>query len=132
MKNKLYLLFASGAATAILIVLNWIGTFKLCGGTEYGQCMDIVYSTIVNFIPIILFFLFSLITYWIRGDIYQAWFRFARWWIPLSMILILISPEYSHDWMYPIEKGSVAFLTSVIFAIISTLIIILKYLRQSR
>jgi hypothetical protein len=65
-----------------------------------------------------------------REEVYQAWFRFARWWIPLSMVLILISPEYSGDWMYPITKGTVAFLTSGIFIVVSVLIIFVKLLRS--
>ena len=73
-----------------------------------------------------MLFILSLITYWMREEVYRAWFKFARWWIPLSMVLILISPEYSHDWMYRIEKGTVAFATSLIFVIVSLIIIITK------
>jgi len=78
-----------------------------------------------------LFFL-SLITYWMRNEVYEAWFRFARWWIPLSMLAIFIAPEYSSDWMYRIEKGSVAFITSALFVAISTIIILTVQARGRR
>ncbi len=67
-----------------------------------------------------------------REEIYRAWFKFARWWIPLSMLFILIAPEYSQDLLYPIEKGGVAFVSSSIFFIVSTIIITVKYFRSGR
>ena len=91
--------------------------------------MVIVSPYLDIFIPL---FLFSLITYKMREEVYQAWFRFVCWWIPLSVLLIFIAPEYSHDWLYPIEKGSVALLTSAIFLIVSLLIIVAKYISLRR
>ena len=43
------------------------------------------------------------------------------------MVLIFLAPEYSGDWMYPVEKGTVAFFTSIIFVIASIVIIVRKY-----
>jgi len=62
-----------------------------------------------------------------RDDVYHVWFKFVRWAAPLSLFLILISPEYATDWMYPIEKGTVAFLASIAIVITSTGIIAWKY-----
>ena len=122
--SKKTLFITSGIGTSLLVLLNWIGTFKLCGGQEYGQCMDFAYSAIINFLPIIPLFLFSLITYKMRDEVYCAWSRFAYVWIPLSMIAILFAPEYSGDWMYPVTKSSIAFLSSLLFVTISLGIVI--------
>ena len=116
---KKNLLILSGLATVVLLVLNGIGTFRLCGGVEYGRCMDVAYMTIINFTPVIPLFLFSLITYWMRDGVYRAWARFSVIWIPLSMIAIFFSPEYSRDWMFPVVKSNVAFFSSLIFTLIS-------------
>ena len=124
--NKKTILIVSGLITGILLVANWIGTFQLCGGREYGQCMDYSYSTMINFLPIIPLFLFSLITYKMRDEVYMAWLRFARVWIPVSMILIFLAPEYSSDWMYSIEKGPIAFFSSLLFVIIALTLIVWK------
>jgi len=43
------------------------------------------------------------------------------------MLAILIAPEYSSDWMYSIEKGTVAFATSALFALVSLIIIIARW-----
>jgi len=132
MCNKKTLLTSSGVVTAILIILNWIGTFKLCGGQEYGQCMDFSYSLIIGFFPVIPLFILSLITYKMRDEMYRAWLRFAQWWIPFSMVFIFLAPEYSGDWMFPIVKGTVAFFSSLLFVIISLLLIIWKYIASRR
>lgn len=132
MISKKTLLIVSGIGTVVLLIANYVGTAQLCGGGQYTICMGNLYAVMMNFFPVIPLLLFSLITYWMREEIYQAWFRFARWWVPLSMLLILISPEYSSDWMYPVVKGTVAFLTSMIFAAVSSLIILIKHLRRSR
>jgi len=126
--NKQTLLIVSGVITGILFLANWIGTFQLCGGQEYGQCMDSAYSTMINLLPIIPLFLLSLITYKMRSEVYATWRRFAYIWIPISMILIFLAPEYSSDWMYSIEKGTAAFFSSILFVIISLVLIAWKHL----
>ena len=124
MVRKKYLLFFSALTSIVLVFLDFLGTDKICGGRQYTMCMQSVHSYFIVLQPVFFLLIFSLITYWMREDEYRAWFKFARWWIPLSMILILISPEYSHDWMYRIEKGTVAFATSLLFVVISIIIVI--------
>lgn len=132
MNNKKTLFIVSGVIATALFVLNWIGTFRLCGGQEYGQCMDYSYSAIIDLLPIIPLFLFSLITYKMRDEVYQAWLRFSLVWIPLSMILIFFAPEYAANWLYPVTKGSVAFISSLFFTIISLVLITYKLITVRR
>jgi hypothetical protein len=132
MCSKKTLLIVSGAITVVLFVLNWVGTFKLCGGQEYGQCMDFSYGAIINLLPVVPLFLFSLITYKMRDDVYRAWLRLAQWWIPLSMLAIFLAPEYSSDWMFSIVKGTVAFFSSLLFVAISIVLILWKYFAARR
>jgi hypothetical protein len=66
-----------------------------------------------------------------RDDVYRAWLRFAYVWIPLSMVGIFFAPEYSTDWMYPVTKSSVAFLSSLTFVIISLVVIGYKFATPS-
>ena len=127
MNVKKSVTWISGLLALILIGFDFTGTDKLCGGAQYTECMQTLHSFFVIIIPIIPTFFFSLLTYWMREEIYRSWFRFARWWIPLSMVLIFLAPEYSGDWMYPIEKGTVAFFTSLVFVIVSIIVIIVRY-----
>lgn len=37
-----------------------------------------------------LFFLFSLITYKMRDEVFRAWWGFARWWAPVIIVVTLL------------------------------------------
>lgn len=82
----------------------------------------------LTFLPI---FLLSLITYKMRDEVYRAWFKFARIWVPLSIFLILISPEYGHS-LFPIDKGRVSLTMSVLFLLISLILIVIKYFSSNK
>lgn len=94
--------------------------------------MGILYDIMMNLLPIIPLFLLSIIIYKMRDEVYRVWLRFAYVWVPLSMLLIFLAPEYSGDWMYPIVKGTVAFFSSLLFIIISLILIIWKWFAYSR
>jgi len=126
MGTKKWILLGSGSLTVILLLVNWIGTFKLCGANEYGSCMDTLASTMITFFPIIPLFIFSLITYKMRKEVFNTWRIFAAVGAPLSMLAILIAPEYGNSFI-PVEKGTVALFSSLLFSIISLGIILWKY-----
>ena len=71
-------------------------------------------------------FLLSLITYKMRDEVFAVWFRFSRVWFPLTLFLVIISPEYGNS-LLPVEKDSVSFFMSLLFLLISLTIIIKKY-----
>lgn len=130
--NKTSILLISGLLSIGLVIWNYLGNYYICDILFYngsvGSCPFILTSLGLNLLPIIPFFLFSLITYKMREEVYVAWFRFARVWIPGSMILIFLAPQYSSDWMYSIEKGPIAFLSSLLFFVISFILVSWKRL----
>lgn len=126
LNRKTFFLITSITSLA-LVISNYIGTFNICGGNEYGSCMDVTYGIILIFCPFIPAFVLTTALTWAPYSLYESWFRFARWWIPLSMLAIFLTPEYSHDWMYGIEKGMVAFAMSTMFIVVSILIIAVTY-----
>lgn len=85
----------------------------------------------INLFPIIPLFILSLITYKMRGEVYSAWLKFTYVWIPLTMFMILIAPEYGNAFL-PIEKGTVAGFFSLLYILISLIIIIWKYFATRR
>lgn len=128
MKKKTILLIFSGIMSLILIVLNYIGTFHLCGGYYYGTCMDVLADIIIIFLPIIPLFIFSLITYKMREEVFEIWWKFARIFTPLIMLAVYIAPSYPSNSYFPIEgEGSVLLYFCLNFIISSTLLIISKY-----
>ncbi len=111
----------------MLLVVNFIGTYKVC--SNIFECTELLVASMLILFPIIPLFLFSLITYKMSEEVFQDWWRFARIFVPLAMFLILITPAYTHNWMFPVVKGTVAVALSVLFVAISSLRIILAHRR---
>lgn len=135
MINKKTLLTASGILTGLTIVMGTLEPFRLCGDS-WRKCMDLNYNIDLVILPIIPLFLFSLITYKMRDEVYKAWFRFSYVWIPLSMILIFLAPEYPTSGgflsLYAATKGSVAFVSSTFFVAISLILVVYKHITSRR
>lgn len=113
-----------------ILLIGSVGTYTLCSSNE--SCVDYLHMFFLQSLPFFGVFVVSILLYFVRDEIYESWFRFARWWIPLSMLLIFISPEYPTGIYDPIQKGSVAFGMSAAFIVISILIIIMKYFALKR
>lgn len=109
-------------------------------------CTDILEScSISNFLKIIFSdfiiptYLFSfvallptLVLCFVARGTFKAWLRFAMWWLPLSAILIAITPSTSNSWMplYFIGKDTVTLVMAGLFSIISLGIIAWKQFGQ--
>ncbi len=121
----------SGVGVFALLVWNYIGNYRICDivsrNGSAGECPFVLTGAAMIFFPLFPLFILSSLTYFMREEISTAWTNLAKWWVPFSMILVLISPEYSNDWMFPITKGSVAFITSVLFVLISLILITWKW-----
>jgi len=120
--------------TLIVSLTGFLFFIAFLFAKELGFCAFVNSSCTDTFDPIaenlsifISLFFLSIITYKMRDEVYHAWLRFSYVWIPLSMILIFLAPEYTSDWMYPVVKGTVAFFSSLFYAIISLIIIVWKY-----
>jgi hypothetical protein len=67
------------------------------------------------------------VLYFLREEIFRAWIRFARWWVPLSLVLILAAPTSSHSWAIGgFDREGVTWLMDGLFLIISLILIIKK------
>ncbi len=130
MLSKRSLLFVSLIGVAFFFLLAFSKEIGFCPSYSYSYCLDILNQSAEILIPILAALLFCLITYWMRDEVYRTWFRFARWAIPLSMFLILITPEYGGGLFNPIQKGSVAFVLTALFFIISLAVILIKHFRS--
>lgn len=118
------------AGIGLFFVSGFSRELSYCPSYSYSSCAFFFDGFAQVFLPIFPAFLFSLITYKMRDEVYRTWFKFARWWIPLSMLVIFLAPEYPSNFMSPIEKGTVALLFSALFVIISTVIVGRKYFRK--
>jgi len=129
MSMKKRVLIASIIFSVVFILSIFSREIGMCPPYSYSTCSDFSESLAMLFFPILPLFFFSLVTYFMREEIFQSWWRFARVWVPLSMIAILLAPAYASDWMFPIDKGRIAFFTAVVFVIISLILIVREKLR---
>jgi hypothetical protein len=132
MYSKVITIADSGAVSIGVLLANWIGTYRLCGAAQYGDCMDTASNIIITFVPFLPVLLIALVAMGVSNEIFGKWIRFLIWWIPVSMLLIFISPEYSHDLMLPIEKGTVAVSMSVLFTLVSIVIFLMGYFKTAK
>lgn len=91
-----------------------------------SSCLETFDSFAENITISLPLFLLSLITFKMRSEVFSAWFKFTRIWVPLSIFLVLISPEYSHG-LIPLDKGTVSLAFSALFLVISLFIIFIKF-----
>lgn len=86
--------------------------------TEIGN----ISNTILIFLPL---FLFSLITYRMRDEVFEIWVRFALWWTGITIILVLLAPADDPS-LLPITKSVIALTSTVAFTIISAILVFWK------
>jgi hypothetical protein len=139
--TKKIVLWSSGVISFIILILNYVGTYNLCrvqnGGVKfldtlsslftYG-CTDFLYDIIIIFEIFLPLFLLSLITYKMRDEIFRTWMKFTYVWVPLTLILVFIAPEYQNSWLPIYEKGFVSFVMSFLFLLISLILIIVRHI----
>lgn len=95
MKNlmtKKIVLYVGMAGTVLLLVLfsravsDWLYTY--CFST--GRCPNFLdYIDLVGHFLLLTppLFLLSLITYKMRDEVFRAWWNFARWWVPVIILV---------------------------------------------
>jgi hypothetical protein len=90
------------------------------------DCIFRWHNTLLVFLPVLPLFLLSLITYKLRDEVFIRWMKFARWWVPMTMFFILIAPGVSGG-LAPLDKGRVGFFFSLLFLVISLVLIAWKW-----
>jgi hypothetical protein len=126
--KKNIVLAVSFVLSVILVIVDRIGTVALCGGSFYSNCIDRLFDIIFLSVFIFPIFFFSLLTFFLKEAIFRTWLHFSYWWIPLSIILILISdPSPGH--LAPSLREMAGMVSFGLYVIISLGIIIWKWVR---
>lgn len=105
----------------------------ICNDVSYGcrRTADTV-QVLVAIFPFV--FLFSLITYKMREEVFQAWWRFAVWFVPVIMVVTyLLYSGHRQSGFGGVSQGAFEFLILVIlyaiFILTSLIRIILAHRR---
>lgn len=135
----MYYLFFNGKCydKKNILYLTLIGTFvlsvvffesEICGFKKCPLYWDKLPYLFVFILPVLLPLLFSLITYRLPDAVFTHWWHFTRWFIPLSMFLVLIAPGKGGDAIPTPEFGPIIFIFMMtIYLIISSVKIIRAY-----
>jgi len=93
-------------------------------------CRNYINPILTFFWPLLVIFPFSLITYKMKEEVFVRWWKFTRWWTPLSMVIITLSPQYADGFMMaPSPKGLAVVGTGILYIFISSIIILRTWLR---
>lgn len=94
----------------------------------------------INFIgyssyPFVPLFLLSLISFFLREEVFRAWLRFTYWWLPVYIIAVyFVASNSSGGFGIPnvFDQQTVSFIFSGLFLIISLVIITIKSLTSPK
>ena len=123
-KTKNIVLLVSFVFTIIFFILffklDTINNYCYIGG-HCGFWLDIINSyifTIFLYLSVTIF-PFSLLTYFMKDEIFFSWIIFLCIWLPLSLIPILTTPDYGSGFLSSIsDRGGVAIIMYLFFIII--------------
>ena len=109
-----------GIEILVLVMFLFFGTINFV--QSYGDYLDNYYLLFLVFVPVLFF---SLITYKLRDEVFEAWVKFAKWWVLGTIILVLITPSQDPS-LLPVTKETISFISTACFTLISLILVVLK------
>ncbi|MDO8482024.1 MAG: hypothetical protein Q7S75_03000 [bacterium] len=83
-------------------------------------------------IPLLPLLLLSLITYKMKDEVFRAWWNFARWWVPLIIIVTILLENAGGGGTLGMDKDFTAFILIILYSvlvIVSLVKIVRAYLK---
>ncbi len=87
--SKKSVLILSGLGGGIFIILLLSLIYNFCGQYR-GICKDAYKIIVYPFLPLPFIFLFSILTYKLREEVFRAWWNFARWFAPVVIVITFL------------------------------------------
>lgn len=128
MTLKKITLLGSGALSVCWFILG-SANYKICdivaANGHLGTCPYTVAAIETIISPVLLFFLFSIATYFMREEIFKTWVRFAFPWIVFTVLLAWITPNTGGGYLSMGTDQAIIGLGMILSFIIISLVIIL-------
>ena len=117
----------------ILIALSIVSAFALGVGLDYLDIADRTIGEPLYRLAVGAAIPFSVVLF-LKRAAYEGWLRFARWWVPLSIFLIAITPVGGNSWMplFSLNKEGVTLLMAGLLTAISLVLIVREARRVER
>ena len=102
----------------------------------YGGVIHQMFPYIIT--PLYLFssafLLVAIILAFVPRTIFNSWLRLAAWFVPLSLIIIFITPVTSNSWMpiFFVSREEISLYLGIAFSAVSIILVIYKYLSLRR
>jgi hypothetical protein len=128
-KTKKIVLFISGIFFLLLIISLCLVLTNCCGLNK--NLFKDIYTQLAIFgflFPLIL--IFSLITYFLKDEIFKPWLKFTYIWLPLSIIFTLITPGGSGSFFVSLwDKEMTVIFMSGLYVVVSITMLIINVIR---
>ena len=93
--TKKSVLVASGVAGGLFVISLLALLYNFCGPYR-GTCKDVYEFIVYPFSPFPFVFLLSLITYKMPDQVFQAWWKVAKWFVPIIVVITFLT-NYGHQ-----------------------------------
>lgn len=92
---------------------------------------DIRYISKILFWMAVPAFIFSLISVFLREEVTRSWRKFTNYFLPISIVVILLTPNSSHGMdILPLIKENVTILLVSVYSIVSLVLILYKSFKK--
>lgn len=130
-KKKIFFISLLGSIIFFISVFVPIEVpIKVC--YQGGFCGNVSEVLTIYFLLFVPMFIFSIITFKLKELTFILWRNFSIWAIPISLIVISFLPTNTHGLDFiPVTKGTVIFLLTILYSIISLALVIYKSLQNN-
>lgn len=126
--TKKKIIIFSFFVTVTFFLFYYLNTVSSCRHEKY--CSSITEYVVIYLLPFISVFIISLIVFRLQEPVFSSWKNFSMWVIPFVIVIITIFPTRTHGLdFFPIIKGTVSVVLSIIYLAISVILIIYKSLK---
>jgi len=119
----------------IYFAVLWVVAVTCNGGNWCNIQEDGLLISILYFLfPLSPILLFSLITYKMKDEVFQAWWRFARWWVPVIIGITFLLGNMSGGGTLGMDKDFTMFILGILYIIlvVTSLLKIIRAYSQSK
>lgn len=119
-KKNVFVIALLGFTLSIALAFSW--------GFGVSYSFYKIFVEPLFFLSGSLFFV-AVLFFFTRDQVFSAWLKFAKWWLPLSLMLIILSPTDGSSAFFPalFSKELTSMWMSSLFVAISLFIITYKY-----
>lgn len=131
-KILILLITTSIIGLIISIIFGLSEKLGICQPKEWGciEPLEIVAEPL--FFLSIPFLLVIIILFFRPKETFDVWKKFAIIFLPLSIILIAITPVTSYDMMFDYNKEKITWIMSGLFFVISLMVIIINIIKRKK